>query len=86
MTVVMHLWFYVTPVIYNLEMIPDQARTLLSYLNPVFYLFHGFHLALVEGKMLGTSGLLVAGAWSLMLMGLAFVIHAKTRWHIAENS
>jgi ABC-2 type transport system permease protein len=41
------LWFYATPVIYNLSLIPQNFR-FLHYLNPLTYIFELFHFAIFD--------------------------------------
>ncbi|MBT3249537.1 MAG: ABC transporter permease [Candidatus Pacebacteria bacterium] len=44
---VMPLWFYVTPVVYTLNLLPESLRPLF-YLNPMTAIIEGFHRVLLN--------------------------------------
>ena len=48
--VVLSAWFYVTPIIYPLDMLPAHYRWLLK-LNPIIYVINGFRLAVYYGQL-----------------------------------
>ncbi len=49
--IVLAAWFYITPVIYSETMLPDQLRTWLQYLNPMFGIVHLFRTPIYEGRL-----------------------------------
>ena len=81
----MQIWFYLTPVVYSADMIPEQAN-IIRVLNPVFYLFQGFHSIMAYGVAPSLESLLIALAWTTLLAIGAFQINRKLRWNIAENA
>jgi ABC-2 type transport system permease protein len=48
--VVLSAWFYVTPIIYPLDMLPKQYQWILK-LNPIIYVINGFRLAVYYGQL-----------------------------------
>lgn len=64
------LWFYATPIIYNLSIVPENIH-FIYYLNPLTSIFELFHIAFlgqgfISGQMLianliGTALLLIVG-------------------------
>jgi ABC-2 type transport system permease protein len=48
--VVLSAWFYVTPIIYSLDFIPEKERWIFK-LNPLIYVINGFRLAVYYGKL-----------------------------------
>jgi len=50
-SVLMQLWFYGTPVIYESAMIPEKYQFVL-YLNPVALIFHGLHESVIHSRAL----------------------------------
>jgi ABC-2 type transport system permease protein len=48
--VVLSAWFYLCPVLYSLEFIPEHYRTWFR-LNPLVYPLHGFRLAIYHGLL-----------------------------------
>ena len=66
---VLQLWIYVVPVIYELKMIPERYRTLYM-LDPVAVVVDGFRRCLAQGQAPLLSDLLVGGISSLVILGL----------------
>lgn len=48
--VVLSAWFYVTPIIYPLNMLPKHYQWILK-LNPIIYVINGFRLAVYYGQL-----------------------------------
>ena len=48
--VVLSAWFYVTPIIYSLDFIPEKHRWIFK-LNPIIYVINGFRLAVYNGQL-----------------------------------
>jgi len=44
--VVLNLWFWLTPIVWSMQVIPPQYRTILR-LNPMFYVVEGYKASLV---------------------------------------
>ena len=49
MRVVMHLWFWVTPIVYPLSILPDKVQSAMSW-NPLFPIIKSFHAILLGGS------------------------------------
>ena len=48
--VILSAWFYVTPIIYSLDMLPLKHRWIFK-LNPIIYVINGFRLAVYYGQL-----------------------------------
>jgi ABC-type polysaccharide/polyol phosphate export permease len=48
--IVLQVWFYVTPIIYSLEYIPQKYRIYFK-LNPIIYVMNGFRLGVYYGML-----------------------------------
>lgn len=68
--VVLNLWFYVTPIIYPKEIIPEQFRNLVE-LNPVVHAVEGYRMAFLGQASPNLQGLgyLIVTALCLFSMG-----------------
>lgn len=80
--IAMNLLFYLTPIVFPADKIPDRYRWLL-YANPwgpitVCWqgLFYYGHVPL--------DGVLAASAWAFVWLGLGWLIYSKTVWRFAE--
>lgn len=69
----MMLWFFLTPILYAPELLPDQIKT-LAYANPLSGLMTDLRAALLEGRVVpGTTTLvMLAVSLGLYAAGLAF--------------
>jgi len=48
------LWFYATPIVYSLNLLPTRLH-LLFYLNPIAAIIEGFHLVLLQQKTISIN-------------------------------
>ena len=72
--VVLQLWFWLTPIVYVADILPEAMRVLL-WLNPMYPVIDGYHQAVLFGQapnlpaiallLLGTLGLFGLGRWLL---------------------
>ena len=76
--IVLAAWFYLSPVIYSLEFLPDKYRAFFR-LNPMFYVLNHFRLAIYYGQLpTGRSiALLMMIAVSFLFLGYAFFRRAE---------
>jgi ABC-type polysaccharide/polyol phosphate export permease len=63
-TVLLSVWFYLTPVIYPTEIVPARYLWLLR-LNPMYSLLDLFRAPIYRGALPETWVILTAGAWAL---------------------
>ncbi|NOZ87313.1 MAG: ABC transporter permease [Deltaproteobacteria bacterium] len=57
--VLLRAWFYLTPIIYPIDMIPEKHRYLF-YFNPMFHILHLFQTSLYYGRPPDTMCLIAA--------------------------
>ena len=79
----MQLWFYATPVLYNVEMVPRKFYWIM-YVNPVGMIFVALHRILSQGS--GTTALEmgVTFLWVLGLTGAALAAYKASAATVAE--
>jgi ABC-type polysaccharide/polyol phosphate export permease len=73
-SVVVNIWFFLTPVIYPSSLIPESVRGLLG-LNPMLYVVDGYRMAILGKSEMGVAGLaylFVVGIAIFVLGGLTF--------------
>jgi len=70
--VLLSAWFYVTPIIYSLDFIPEKSRWLFK-LNPLIYVINGFRLSVYYGQlpMLRSVAASFACAIGMLIIGFA---------------
>jgi ABC-2 type transport system permease protein len=83
-SVLMLAWFFLTPVIYTVEWIPERYRA-LAFLNPMTGIVTGYRNVLMSGPagppllMLMSFGI----AWAMLVLGLA--VFQKLQLRFAEE-
>ncbi len=80
--IVLSAWFYFSPVIYSLDLIPKRFRFLFE-MNPLAYILNGFRLAIYYGELpsLASAILSVAGGILAMVAGY-YVFRRNEDWFV----
>ncbi|OGK30943.1 hypothetical protein A3F29_02740 [Candidatus Roizmanbacteria bacterium RIFCSPHIGHO2_12_FULL_33_9] len=77
------LWFYFTPVIYPIELIPDRYRFVFQ-LNPMSVLINAQRRTIFGGAELNYSSLLIAVLLSLFIFQVGYMIFKKLEGLFAD--
>lgn len=71
--VVLQLWFWLTPVVYMIDIIPESAQRLFAA-NPLYPIVSGYQRVLLHGQAPDLQGLaIVAGISSVMLLAALLI-------------
>lgn len=65
--IMMQIWFWFTPIVYPVSIIPEQYHRLL-YLNPLFPIIDGYHQVLVYGVAPDLAPVLIVSACAIVLL------------------
>ncbi len=71
--VILIIWMYTTPIIYSLDIVPEQVRWLF-YLNPLYYMITIFRDPIYNGTIPPLNIWLIAAGFSLAALILGGVI------------
>ncbi|MCF8055252.1 MAG: ABC transporter permease [Desulfocapsa sp.] len=71
-SVVMQLWFWFTPIIYVVDILPDFAQKLMV-LNPMFYIVDGYHNIFVYGAYPVFKPLIILTVISHLLLAFSYM-------------
>jgi ABC-type polysaccharide/polyol phosphate export permease len=74
--IVLMIWFYLTPILYPLDILPDQIRTLIQF-NPLLPIINLFRLPIYDGRIPTPGDLLPAVLVSLITLGLGWLIFTR---------
>lgn len=74
--VVLQLWFWLTPIVYPVSVVPDHLRWVLS-LNPMVPLVEIYHQAMVFGQWPDLAPLVVPVVLSAVLLVLSFTVFKR---------
>jgi ABC-type polysaccharide/polyol phosphate export permease len=81
---VIQLWFYATPVLYDSSMIPPKYYWIL-YINPVGCIFDGIHSSFIGGHTPDASLFIGSGLWLVALYALLRVVYGALKPGIVER-
>jgi len=82
-TLLTQFWFYATPVMYQVDMVPEKFRFLM-HLNPVGFLFTGIQKSLVSNSWMSIQEVTSILIWMSFLTLIAFIALKKVRYKIVE--
>lgn len=79
--IVLSAWFYVSPIIYSLDFVPQKYRFFFR-LNPMLYILNGFRDAIYYGSLPSrqSMGLSLGIGVAVLAMGYAFFRHWQERF------
>ncbi|MCD6223930.1 MAG: ABC transporter permease [Deltaproteobacteria bacterium] len=78
MGIVMQIWFYLTPILFPLSMVPEKYRVILT-INPLYPFVELYHMILLQHRIsYFLLGYAAAIAIFLLLSGIIFFNHVKS--------
>ncbi len=80
--ITMHLMFYLTPIIYPIDQLPEQWRCLL-WANPFAALITCWQ-GLFYGGSVSLNALAIAALWAAACLAVGGAVYKKTVWRFAE--
>ena len=74
--VVLQVWFYLSPIIYDINFFPSQYRWIFK-LNPLIFVLNGFRLSVYYGMLPHLQSVIASFACSIVVLVVGFVIFRK---------
>lgn len=74
--VVLQLWFWLTPVVYMVDIVPTSARSLFEA-NPMYAIVAGYQDVLLHGRSPDMGSLVLIGSVSLAMLLLSLVLFRR---------
>jgi ABC-type polysaccharide/polyol phosphate export permease len=71
--VIVQVWFYLSPVVYGMERVPEPARTLMEWTNPFVTILPAYREVLLDGQWPDARPLILI----LLLSGAAIVLQLR---------
>lgn len=82
LTLLLQLWFYATPIIYPVSLVPEQLR-LFYYLNPMAGIVEGYRSVLLQGAWPGPS-LYLSALVALVVLGLGYGVFKRLEHQFSD--
>ena len=76
--VVLQVWFYITPVLYSIDIFPAQYRWLFK-LNPMIFVLNGFRLSVYYGMLPTAQSVLASFACGLLALVIGFEVFRRAQ-------
>lgn len=77
MQVILQLWFWLTPIVYMVSVVPGPMKTLLRF-NPMYAIVYSYQQTLLWGRTPDIKGLIAVAILSLILLGMALVLFRRS--------
>jgi ABC-type polysaccharide/polyol phosphate export permease len=75
-SILLTVWFYLTPVIYPLEIVPDQYASLVA-LNPMTFMLDLFRSIIYAGKLPTAQSWGIAATLAIVTLGLGWLFFTR---------
>ena len=82
--ILMQIWLYATPVLYDEAMVPERYRFLI-YFNPLGTVFTEIHRVLLEGQWPRADRVAITLGWMAAILTAAILIHRSYSRDLVER-
>lgn len=72
-------WMYLTPLFYDINILPEEVRRLVIWLNPMYYYIKMFRDLVVYGQMTDPVLILLGGAVALLVLFLGIWVFLRNK-------
>ena len=69
LTIILHFWFWLTPIVYPVEILPEWARLVIGRFNPMSSVIEGYHAIFVYHEAPDLWSLLPTAILAVALLG-----------------
>ncbi|MBV9154942.1 MAG: ABC transporter permease [Acidobacteriaceae bacterium] len=74
--ILLQAWFYVTPIIYTIDIFPAKYRWIFK-LNPVIYVMNGFRLSVYYGKLPQMQSIIASFVCGFIALAIGYSLFRK---------
>jgi len=82
--IVLHAGFFLTPIFYKLEMLPQNLQDIMQFL-PTVQIIEMAHQVAIYGELPTTESIQIAIVSTLLVFGVGYLIFKKTQNRIVED-
>jgi lipopolysaccharide transport system permease protein len=84
LAVLLHLWFWGTPIVYHLGIVPEGARRLIRF-NPLTRLFESYQGIMLENRLPDWAALWPVALVAAAALTLALFAFRKLAWEMVDE-
>lgn len=74
--VILQVWFYVTPILYEISLFPAQYQWIFK-LNPLIFVMNGFRLSIYYGKLPQPQSILASFVCAFLALFIGFAVFRR---------
>lgn len=78
-SVITTAWLYLTPIFYNIEILPDWLLVMVKYLNPMYCYIMQFRCLMLEGRFASPLMMLAGILWSVGILTIGILCFLKNK-------
>ena len=82
LTLIIQLWFYASPIIYPVSLVPENWRT-LYFLNPMAGIIEAYRAVLLYQSLPGSS-LIIAAVESVVVLAIGYALFKRLEFQFAD--
>ncbi|MFN2176659.1 MAG: ABC transporter permease [Anaerolineales bacterium] len=75
--IILMAWFYLSPIIYTDELLPERLLALVKIFNPMYQLINMFRTPILLGQIPEISEILISGAWALVSILIGWMVFTR---------
>lgn len=84
-TIIMQFWFWLTPIIYPIKVLPEVLRPIVLTLNPLAPVIMSYHSIFVDAQLPDWHALIAPLLWSITLCVIAIRLFSKHTHDIVDE-
>jgi ABC-type polysaccharide/polyol phosphate export permease len=82
-TLIMTLWFYVTPIVYSVDFFPPQYRWIFKF-NPMAVFINAYRQVLLGGDVFSLSSIIIGVVVSLVIFIFSYILFKRLEGIVAD--
>lgn len=83
MTIILHFWFWLTPIVYSIGMLPDSYQFIFSY-NPLYGLVNGYQSILAFNTAPNLQLLIYPSIVGIVLFLIAIFVFNRSNYEMSD--
>lgn len=83
--IVLQFWFWLTPIVYPIHILPEYAQELVLSVNPLASIMTGYQQIMLEGTLPNVLYLWYPAALGFAAMGLGLLVYKRLAPHLVDE-
>ena len=75
--IILMAWFYLSPVIYTDELVPEELLVFVKVFNPMYHLINLFRTPILSGQIPNFNEILISSGWAFVSLLIGWLIFTR---------